>query len=116
MNHKIHNIKTTKIIEIKERGIIIKDPKDILDMIANLGSRKIALYKKNIDENFFDLKNGLAGEILQKASNYSLQIGIIGDYKKYKRESLQAFIYESNRTNQIVFAETLNEVLQRFGK
>lgn len=114
MNYKLHKINGTEIIEIKENSVIIKDTQDILDIIANLHSRKFILYKKNINENFFNLKTGLAGEILQKASNYSIQIGIVGDFSKYKSKSLQAFMFESNKTNQIIFVRSLDDALQKF--
>ena len=116
MDHKVHKINNKEIIEIKEKGVVIKNSQDLLDLIANLHSRKIVLHKENLDESFFDLKSGFAGEILQKASNYSVQIGIIGNFTNYKSKSLQAFIYESNKINQIIFVESLDEVLQRFGK
>ena len=69
MNYKIHKSNNKEIIEIKEKVIIIKEIQDFLDLIANLHLKKIALYKENLDECFFDLKTGFAGEILQKASN-----------------------------------------------
>jgi hypothetical protein len=58
----------------------------------------------------------LAGGILQKASNYGLKIGNVGDFTSIKSKSLRDFIYESNKTKQIVFKESKEEILAIFAK
>ena len=45
---------------------------DFLDIVANSVSRHLVVGKENLNPDFFDLKTGLAGEILQKASNYGV--------------------------------------------
>ena len=55
-----------------------------------------------------------AGAILQKISNYSYQLAIIGDFSIYESESLQAFIRESNRTGQVIFVPDLETAIGRF--
>jgi hypothetical protein len=73
----------------------------------------IIIHKDSLDEAFFDLRSGLAGEILQKAVNYRIQLGIVGDYSAYESRTLRDFIYESNKSNKIVFVNTLDEALNR---
>ena len=68
INHTINNI---KIAEVTSSEIIIKNTEDALDLLGNLYYQdfdKIIIYEKNINPDFFDLKNGMAGEILQKFS------------------------------------------------
>ncbi len=43
----------------------------------------IILKKENIDECFFDLRTGFAGELLQKLVNYNCKLAIIGDFSTY---------------------------------
>jgi hypothetical protein len=98
--------------EIKAENVLIKDSQDALDLMADCGykgSRKIIMYEKNIVQDFFDLKTGIAGEILQKFSTYNVQLAIIGDYSKYKSKSLKDFIFESNKVGRINFVNSLYE-------
>lgn len=60
---------------------------------------------------FFDLKTGLAGDILQKFSNYNIKLAILGNFKNEQSKSLNDFIYESNKTGRINFVETFDEAV-----
>lgn len=86
---------------------------DFLDLIGNAKSETIALKKENLTDTFYDLKTRLAGEMLQKLSNYNKRMIIIGDFKTIDHKSLRDFIYESNKTGKVVFAESLEEGIQR---
>ena len=55
----------------------------------------------------------MAGEILQKFSNYRMKLAIIGEFEKYKSKSLKAFITESNRGNLIFFAPDRDATISR---
>lgn len=110
-SHKINNIEIAEVISDK---ILIQNPDDALDLIGNLyyqGFDKIIIYDKNLTPDFFNLKNKLAGEILQKVSNYRMKLTIIGDFSNLKSKSLNDFIYESNIGSQVNFKESLEEAL-----
>jgi hypothetical protein len=82
MKINILEINGTCIAEIISDHIEISDVQDALDLMADCdyrGARNIIIYKKNIIPGFFDLKTGIAGEILQKFSNYHVKLAIIGD-------------------------------------
>lgn len=96
------------VARILSEGIIIHNEQDALELIANCyysGASKLLMNESQIHPDFFDLKTGLAGEILQKFSNYQSQLAIIGDFSKYSSKSLQDFIRESNRAGRIFFVE-----------
>ena len=57
-------------------------------------------------------QNGMAGEILQKFSNYRIRLSIVGDFSKYTRKSIQDFIFESNKMGQITFTGSVKEALE----
>jgi hypothetical protein len=100
------------IAEVKSDKIEIRQVQDVLDLMADCdyqGARKIILHEKNIIVDFFDLKTGLAGEILQKFSNYFIELAIVGDFSKYSSQSLQDFIYESNKIGRINFVSSVEE-------
>ena len=72
---------------------------------------EVIIHEKNITPDFFDLKNKMAGEILQKFSNYRVRLAIVGDFSKYAKKSLKEFIYESNKGKQVNFVSSVTEAL-----
>ncbi|PWN71835.1 DUF4180 domain-containing protein [Chryseobacterium phosphatilyticum] len=116
---KSHHINNTKIAEVVSDEIIIRSAEDGLDLMGNIyyqGFDKVVLYEKNITPGFFDLKTKIAGEILQKFSNYRIGLAIVGDFSKYESKSMKDFIFESNKTKHINFVELLEEALENFSK
>ena len=71
------------------------------------------LNETNLRPEFFELRTGMAGEILQKFSQYSVKLAIIGGFEKNKSKSLKAFILESNRGNQIFFVPDRDTAIAR---
>ncbi len=114
MNYNEHRINGVSVLEIDDDSVAINSTQDLLDIISDFSIKKIILRKENLNADFFDLKTGFAGEILQKASNYRICLGIIGDFDAVESKSLRDFIYESNRAKQIVFKKTVAEVLKIF--
>ncbi len=111
------NIKTIRNqnIAIANKGDKITNAQDILDMMASSQYQceciGMVLYKESLNESFFDLKTGLAGEILQKFSNYRFKLAIVGDFSHYTSKSLKDFIYECNKGNMVYFKEDLDSAL-----
>ena len=84
-------------------------------MMANCnyqGATNIIIYRKNINDDFFDLSTGIAGDILQKFSNYNNRLVIVGDFSKVSSKSLRDFIYESNKMGRIGFQGSFGEALK----
>ncbi len=119
MKIEIKEIRGIKIAELVSDKIVVKETQDALDIMAEsnyLGSWKIILHENNISPDFFVLKTGLAGEILQKFSTYNVQLAIIGDFSKYPGKSLKDFIRESNRFGRINFVGSFEEATERLAK
>lgn len=112
-NHTIHNIADLQIAEITTTDLTIGNAQLFLEIIMNLPVDRIVIRKENLDESFFDLRTGLAGEILQKVVNYRMRLAIVGDYSTYTSKSLKDFIYESNKSSAVVFVSTIDEALER---
>lgn len=107
------------IAEITSDEILIRTTQDALDLMANCGYQgagKIILHQKNFVPAFFDLKTGIAGDILQKFSNYRAQLAIVGDFAEVKSKSLRDFIRESNRQGRVVFVSSMEEARERMAK
>jgi hypothetical protein len=114
MTIKEHIVSKSQIAEIESSEIIIQSISDATDILGNIyyqGFHKLIIKEENLSPEFFDLKNGMAGEILQKFSNYRIALAIVGDFKKYGKKSIQDFIRESNRTGHILFSNSLEEAL-----
>jgi hypothetical protein len=90
------------IVEFIDNNIIIKEVDDIFGLFFTKNCSTIIVKKENIIDDFFNLSTGIAGEILQKFSNYNKRMAIIGDFEDVKSKSLKDFIYESNKTKQII--------------
>ena len=122
MKIKIIHLEDILIAEIQSEEIEIRNAQDALDILANCsyqGAYSIILRESNIISCFFDLKTGIAGDVLQKFSTYQVRLAIIGDFSKYTSKSLNDFISESNRTGRINFVDSLEhakEVLLKFEK
>ncbi len=115
MNIQSHNINDIEIAEIISDKIVIQDAEDALDLMGNIyyqGFDRIIIHQENITTAFFDLKNQLAGEILQKFSNYRIRLAIVGDFSTFTSKSLQDFIYESNQGKHINFVASVSEALK----
>jgi hypothetical protein len=116
MEIKIINFKSVKIALVISDKIIIRDTQDALDLMADadyLGSRKIILQEDHFMAEFFNLKTGIAGEILQKFSTYNVELAITGDFSKYISKSLKDFIFESNKYGKIIFVNTIEEAKEK---
>lgn len=107
----------TQVAVIQSDVIIIHTPQDALDFMMTIqyetGSDKIIIEKSAITEAFFQLRSGLAGEVLQKFINYKIKLAIVGDYSGYTSSALHDFIYESNRGKDIFFVPSRREALEK---
>lgn len=119
MNTQILEINGEKIAHIVSEDILINNEQDALNILVNIYYQdidKIIIYEKNITPDFFDLKNKMAGEILQKFSNYRVKLAIVGDFSKYTSKSVHDFLYESNNLGLINFVKTIEEAKERLTK
>lgn len=114
MNIQPHKINDTEIAEIISDKIVIQNIEDALDVLGNAyyqGFDKVIIHQKNLTPDFFDLKNKMAGEILQKFSNYRVHLVIVGDFSKFTSKSLKDFIYESNKGKHVNFVASTDDAL-----
>jgi hypothetical protein len=109
----------TGLAQVESEEMVISSVRDALDLMANCGyqgANRIIVHERNLTPAFFDLKTGVAGEILQKFSNYTVSLAIIGDFTKYPGKSLRDFIFESNKAGRINFVSTPEEAKEKLSK
>ena len=118
MEVKIHHVNNNKVAELVANEMIINNISDGTDVVGNMYYQdidRLIMHEKNITTDFLDLQNKMAGEILQKFSNYRRRLAIVGDFSKYTRQSIQDFIFESNKGKHINFVATLEQALEFLG-
>jgi hypothetical protein len=96
---------------------LITDVQSALDLIASVDyehdTKKLALNKASISDDFFKLSTGFAGEVVQKFVTYGNKLAIFGDFSKYTSKPLRDYMYECNNGNHLFFAETEQEAIDR---
>lgn len=73
MKYIHHHINGWSIAEYSANGVALNTTQQFLQMIMDSSAEGIIVHQENIDEKFFDLRSGLAGEMLQKVVNYRLR-------------------------------------------
>ena len=116
---KLHR-RGTDIAVIYSDEIIITDAPAALDLAMTVkyetGSARIVLSKALFCEAFFVLSTGLAGEVLQKWTNYRIKAAVYGDFSHYTSKALQDFIRESNRGTDFFFTASKEEAVERLSE
>ena len=109
--HMTYINKNGHVIAVVNPDVNIDGTQELLDLFATAwydgGSDRLIVYKESLSEDFFDLKTGVAGELLQKCSNYRMHFAIVGDFSHYTSKSLRNFIYESNKGRLIFYTGNL---------
>ena len=119
MEIDIVEVNRNNIAVLKSTGVLILKTQDALDLMAEasyLNSHKIIIKEDQVTPEFFDLKTGIAGEILQKFSTYNVQLAIIGDFSKYNSKSLRDFVFESNKHGRINFVSSYEEAIEKLSR
>jgi hypothetical protein len=121
MELKIHELNHQTIAEVLAEEVVVHTIQDALDLIVTAtyeGAGSIIIAEKHLNGDFFDLRTGLAGEILQKCANYRVKLAVVGDFEKYKSASLHAFIMECNRGRgqPVFFAPDTATALSKIGE
>lgn len=113
---KFHTSNNILVAELTDQSYLISETQDLLDMVGDMvleNCNRIIIREENLNPDFFRLPTGLAGDILQKASNYRIKMAIVGDFPKFTSKNLQDFIRESNRGNSIYFTGSFDEALNK---
>ena len=116
------NIKTMQangevIALVESEEVLVSNVQSALDLMATVryetGADRLALPKAALDERFFALSSGLAGDILQKFVNYQMKLAIVGDFSGYTSKPLRDFIYESNQGKHVCFVSSEEEAITK---
>jgi hypothetical protein len=116
MNVNRHEIGGITLAHVTATDAPIKTTQDAFPIIVGHGREVagIAIDEACFDPDFFRLKTGIAGELLQMFTNYRVMLAIVGEVAKYPGDSLRAFVRECNRGRHVFFVSTVDEAAHYF--
>ncbi|HJT69390.1 MAG TPA: DUF4180 domain-containing protein [Terriglobales bacterium] len=91
------------------------DANDLISTAREHNARFLIIRAEHLSSEFFHLKTGLAGAIIQKFITYDVRVAIIGDITEQAQSSssLSDFVYEANRGKHIWFLKSRAEFEKR---
>lgn len=104
-----------RILELPTEGPPIRDAGDLIGLAWEHQADLIAIPAERLDESFFKLATGVAGELVQKCVNYRIRLAILGDISTHVANSnaLRSFVYESNQGSHLWFLENREALVAR---
>lgn len=103
MNYQIVDKDNTRYIEVFSCETPVSTEQDALDLVALCGENDtnlLLLHYEALSEDFFKLKTGVAGAVLQKFINYSVRVAIIIPDQEQLSSNFKALISEANKSSQ----------------
>lgn len=114
MNDRVIERRGVPVLVCGDDGPPIAGPQDALDVIgaAYFQADVVAVPAHRLDERFFTLRTGVAGEIMQKFVNYRVRLAVVGDISAHVTAStaLRDLVRESNRGQHVWFVADLDEL------
>jgi hypothetical protein len=103
-----------RITDLTGSDFRIRQPADILELVG-AGVGRAILLDSQLDESFFDISTGVAGEVVQKCMNYGLRLAVITSSLDERSDYFRQFAQESSRHGRFVFVTSLDDALARIG-
>jgi hypothetical protein len=100
MHAKIEEKNGVTFVEGVQGGTFIKNEKDALDIAGicgDNGTSRVLLHSENLSDDFFDLKTGVAGGVLQKFINYRIHAAAVIPVERIGKGRFFEMVVESNR-------------------
>jgi len=118
MPDELREIEGHRCLIADAAGPAVRDVRAAGDLIAEAmsqGARVLVVPASRLDDAFFQLRSGLAGEILQKAANYRKKFAVIGDVSAYVAASnaFRDLVVESKRSDSFFFEPDLTALAER---
>ena len=99
-----------KIIIASDAGIAFRSFRDIADSISDwIGAPGMILTENDLAPEFFDLRSGLLGELLQKFINYKLRVAFVVPDPEIYGERFSELAFEHRSHPMIRFVPSLEE-------
>lgn len=103
-----------RIVELNAGGGLVRTEQDALDLVAacmERGAERLLIDSNCLSEEFFRLRTGLAGAVLQKLANYNLKAAVVAPESAVRRGKFEDFVLETNRGEQFRIFEGREEAI-----
>ncbi|WP_340374201.1 DUF4180 domain-containing protein [Streptomyces sp. SS7] len=109
---------TTRVLRCAPEGPALDGERAALDLIGDAmghDAELVVVPAERCGEEFFRLRSGVAGAVVQKFANYRLRLAVVGDISRHLADSsaLRDFVYEANRGRQLWFVADEDELAER---
>ena len=118
LSTKFYELHGVRVLECVPDGAKLQTYNDAVELIGksfeNLATL-IVIPVECLDDEFFQLKTRIAGELIQKFVQYRRRLVIVGDISGFLAQSsaLRAFVNESNRGKEVWFLASLEDLNNR---
>ncbi|PZR11184.1 MAG: DUF4180 domain-containing protein [Archangium gephyra] len=103
-----------KTFTLEAQGPVIASSADVSNLIGQTWGQavdSIVVPVSRLHADFFDLKTGFAGELLQKLVNHQLKLVVVGDVSAHvaRSDAFRDFVREAQRGTQVRFVDAVRE-------
>ena len=121
LSTKFYELHGLRVFELIADGTKLQTYNDAVDLICKTfenNATLIIIPVECLDDEFFQLKTRIAGELIQKFVQYRRRLVIVGDISRHLAESsaLRAFVNESNRGKEVWFLASLDDLERRLAR
>ena len=87
----------------------------LVEAAMNEGARVVVVPVEHLGDAFFQLRTGLAGEIVQKLVQYRMKLAVVGDVSHYVAASMafRDLVIESERGSDFIFVSDMDALAAR---
>lgn len=102
MKYKLIERNNKKYIECNSAETLLRSEQDVLDLIVACSENNthlLMLHSEVLSDDFFKLRTGMAGQVLQKFINYQVKVAVVLTREQKIKGKFKELIAESNRGN-----------------
>ena len=114
MDTRRHSLGEAAVYELLAAPEAVTQPADLLEtaLLPELADAAgFILAREALHPSFFDLRSGVAGELLQKCATYRIRLALVGDFSDLSSEPFRALMRESLRGRQVGFVDSVESAL-----
>jgi PadR family transcriptional regulator, regulatory protein AphA len=103
MDYQLVEVNGQSYVECLADGGVVASERDALDLVAacgESGTARLMLHAGNLPAEFYDLKTGLAGNVLLKLGNYRLQVAAVLTPELVGNGRFYEMVLETNRRSR----------------
>jgi hypothetical protein len=121
LSTKFYELHGMRVLECVPDGSKLQTYQDAVDLVGKSFEERatlIVIPVECLNDDFFQLKTRIAGELIQKFVQYQRRLAIVGDISRRLAESsaLRAFVIEANRGKDVWFLASRDELNDRLAR